>query len=68
MTTAIEKLRKEMMTEAKAYNRFLTEEYLQSLSTSRLIGFCHPIYIPGHISKLEKIVTEWEKEQKTSKE
>lgn len=40
---ATEKLLSRIRNHCKGYNKFLTDEYLTSLSHQNLLGFCHPL-------------------------
>lgn len=46
---------KEIRRHVKAYNKYLTDDFLETLSPARLIGFCHPIYRDNYKNKLKKI-------------
>lgn len=50
MTHLIEKMKQN----AKAHNRFLTEEYLSTLSFKGLLCYMHPVDREEYIQKLKK--------------
>lgn len=38
----MKELKKQMIKNAKAYNKNLTDEYLEKMNFSELLAFCHP--------------------------
>ncbi len=56
-------LLKEIKMEARAYNKCLTDEYLDNLTPTELLGVCHPFHREEYLSRLVKqgLITEEEK-------
>ena len=54
----MEKLVKEIKRHTKAYNRYLTDEFLDNIPVRNLLGFCHPIYRHNYREKLNKVMPE----------
>ena len=50
-----EQFKKELIAEAKAYNKYLTNEYLNSLEVHTLIAYSHPISRIRHFDTLKKL-------------
>lgn len=52
-------LKQEMINEAKALNKYLTDEYLMGKTFKQLLGFTHPIYRERHIKNYENNGFSW---------
>ncbi len=51
----MDKLITEMITEAMAYNRYLTKPFLMALPPKQIAAFTHPNYRNDHLMKIRNL-------------
>ncbi len=60
-----QKIRQKIETNAKAYNKYLTEDHLKKLSIRDLLGLAHPNNRSNFIKELKgvRLITEYEEKE-----